>query len=67
MNPYEEDLRKIIEQAELFARRVRYVSDLYDQRSDPGRSTPKPRDLEYAVDSMRVAFMALLRVTAEYL
>lgn len=64
MNPYEEDLRKIIEQAELFARRVRYVSDLYDHRSDPGRSTPKPRDLEYAV---RDAFMTLLRETAEYL
>ena len=66
-NIHETQLIRIADQSELLARRAKSLNRLYARRADPGGSLVLFGQVEKAVRGIQAAFMAVLRVTAEYL
>lgn len=63
----EESLNRIAEQAEFLAREAKSLGTLHRQRKDRGATPVAPEELREATRRMQAAFMAVIRVTAEYL
>lgn len=67
MNPHKESLERIADQAQVLVIKARALNMLYDQLCDKGQAPPARREIDDAVLRLRCAFMAVLRVTSEYL
>ena len=66
-NIHETQLTRIADQADLLAMASKILNRLYAKQADPGSSPVTADQIEAAVHDMQAAFMAVLRVTAEYL
>lgn len=61
------DLKRIAEQARHLAESASALRSLRARQLDKGQRPPTQEDLERATRAMQAAFLAVIRVTAEYL